>query len=89
MGGGGRGEIKEMCESQHTMPSEMRGGGREEPKGGHCFSKKILNPVRLKFERKNSSNDNLQIFAQPFKLEDFCENFVRKNLVFTAGQVSK
>jgi hypothetical protein len=84
----GGGEINEMCESKHTMPSEMRGGG-EEPKGDHCFSKKILNPVRLKFERNNFSNDILQIFAQPFKLEDFCENFVRKNLVFTAGQVSK
>jgi chaperonin GroEL (HSP60 family) len=28
-------------------------------------------------------------FAQPFKLEDFCENMLRKNQIFTAGQVSK
>ena len=83
---GGGGEINELCESEHTVPSEMRGGrgGVEEPKGDHCFSKKILNPVRLKFERKNFSNDILQIFAQPFKLEVFCENFFRKIWFFTA-----
>jgi hypothetical protein len=55
VGGGGGGEINEMCESKHTMPSEMRGrgGGRGGgPKGGHCFSKKISNPIRPKFERK-------------------------------------
>jgi hypothetical protein len=76
----GGGEINEMCESNHTMPSEMGGGGRA--KRWPLLFKKDLNPVRLKFERKNFSNDTLQIFAQPFKLEDFCENFLEEKSNF-------
>ncbi len=88
-GGGG---VNEMCESKHTMPSEMGGGGKGvEPKGGHCFSKKILNPVRLKFERNNFfSNDIFCKFLPTLQIGGFLREFLlRKNLVFTAGQVSK
>ncbi len=42
-GGGGGGGINEMCESKHTIPSEMRGGGGD-PRGGHCFLEKNLKP---------------------------------------------
>jgi hypothetical protein len=76
VGGGGGGEINEMCESKHPMPSEMRGGGwgGGKPIGDHCFSKKILSLIRLKFERKNFSNDILLIFCPTLQTGGF---FVR------------
>ena len=44
--------------------------------------KKDFEPYSTEIWKKNFSNDILQIFAQPFKLEVFCENFFRKNLGF-------
>jgi hypothetical protein len=66
----------------------MRGGGGKTLKGGHCFSKRF----RTLLDRNLQKNFRMTFFAnfaQPFKLEDFCENMLRKNQIFTAGQVSK
>ncbi len=43
----GGGEINEMCESNHIMPSEMRGGrgGGERAKRWPLLFKKDLNPI--------------------------------------------
>jgi hypothetical protein len=63
------------------MPSEMRGGGGE-PKGGHCFSKKILNPIRLKFERKTFRMTFCKFLPNPSNWRFFVRIFSGKNLVF-------
>jgi hypothetical protein len=73
----GGGEINEMCESKHTMPSEMRGGG--EPKGDHCFSKKILNPIRLKFERKTFRMTFCKFLPNPSNWRFFVRIFSGKS----------
>ncbi len=79
MGGGG--EINEMCESKHTIPSEMGGGGT---KRWPLFFKKDLNPTRLIFERKIFPNDIFANFCPTLQIGGFCENFLQENLVFTA-----
>ncbi len=77
------------CARANTLPSEMRGGGGEEPKGDHCFFKKDFELFLTEFRKKEFSNDIFANFAQPFKLEDFLREFVKEKSIFTAGQVSK
>jgi hypothetical protein len=80
--------MNELCESQHTWPFEMRGGGGETKRWPLLF-KKDFEPYLTEIYRKNFRMTFFANFAQPFKLEDFCENVLRKNQIFTAGQVSK
>ncbi len=83
MGGrGGGGLMKCVRANTLCLLNWGGGGGGKGQKVTTAFPEKILNLVRLNFERKIFRLTFFANLAQPFKLEDFCENFVRKNLVF-------